>query len=490
MKLGSLYSRIAVIFAAVLICFGVLLGWLSYTAAKYHQHEVMQQLNRELAGHIASYGPLMGSNGLDRKAVDELFHMAMAVNPSIELYLLDDDGLILGRSPPDGRLALERVSLPPIRAFLAGEPLPILGDSPRIAGRQEIFSAAPIVIDSSTVGYLYIVLVGDMYRQMADAARQDYAVRSAAWIGAAALGLALLVGLAAFAWITRPLNALTRSVQAFENGDLAGGTRPSSKRATSGEEIGRLANAFQHMSDRLVVQMTALKQQDDLRRELVANISHDLRTPLTSMQNYLETLLRAGDTLATAERQQYLEVAVRQSQRVAKLSQQLFELARLECEETLPQAEIFSLAELLQDIAQKFALAAADKDVRLTTRGDPEGLFVRGDIGMIERVITNLIDNAIRYTPSGGEIRLEAAPNAEGIEVRVADTGLGIAAEYLPGLFERGSPLRQTSTRTGGGLGLLIANRILALHGTRMAVASEPGRGTTFSFALPAAQPG
>lgn len=279
-------------------------------------------------------------------------------------------------------------------------------------------------------------------------------------------------------------------MKAFEQGDFADRIRLHSWHAEANDEIGRLSNTFEHMADRLAAQMTELKRQDELRRELVANVSHDLRTPLTSMQNYLETLLRTGDALPAAERQQYLEVAVRQIQRVARLARQLFELARLECEETLPQPEIFSLSELLQDIAQKFALAASDKGVRLSHDANPDGVFVRGDIGMIERVIANLIDNAIRHTPAGGEIRLDAVRTEGGIEVRVRDTGVGIAAGDLPDLFKRESPLRQTSRRAGGGLGLQIAKRILTLHGTRMLVASEPGRGSTFRFALPPAQPG
>jgi signal transduction histidine kinase len=490
LKLDSLYSRIAAVFAAVLIGFGVVLGALSYTAAKYHQHEVMQQVSRGLAAHIAGRGPLLRPNGVERKAVDELFRMASAVNPSIELYLLDRDGVIVGHSQPDLPLVQDRVALEPIRAFLNGETLPVLGDSPRNARRREIFSAAPIVVDGRTTGYVYVVLVGDMYRQMAEEARQNYALRTAVWIGTAALGLALLVGLAAFAWITRPLNTLTRAVQAFEQGNFSDRVELPARQAGTSDEIGRLANVFEHMAERLAAQMTELKRQDDLRRELVANVSHDLRTPLTSMQNYLETLLRTGETLPAAERKQYLEVAVRQSQRVARLAQQLFELARLECEETLPKPETFSLSELLQDIAQKFDLAARGKGVRLRHDADPEGFFVRGDIGMIERVIANLIENAIRHTPAGGEIRLDAVRAEGGIEVRVADTGVGIAAGDLPDLFKRDSPLRETSRRAGGGLGLQIAKRILALHGTRMTVASEPGRGTTFRFALPPAQPG
>jgi signal transduction histidine kinase len=180
---------------------------------------------------------------------------------------------------------------------------------------------------------------------------------------------------------------------------------------------------------------------------------------------------------------------VRQSQRVAKLASELFELARLECEEALPQEEVFSISELVQDVVQKFTLAASDKLVALRNECSPDALFVRGDIGMIERVLSNLIDNAIRHTPAGGEVLLSVGRNAAGVEVRVADNGIGIAAEHLPRLFERDSPLRVSSRLAGGGLGLQIAKRILALHGSVIAVASEPGRGTTFRFALAAALP-
>ncbi len=490
MKTGSLYGRIALIFALVLLVFGSALGWLSYRAAKDHQHEVMQQLSHELAQHIADHVALLTSNGFDRNQVAELFRMATVVNPTIELYLLDADGAILSHSPPDGPLARERVSLAPIHDFLGGRSLPILGDSPRSAERQGVFSAAPIMRDGYTAGYLYVVLVGAMYQQRADDASRSYVLRTMAWTGIAALLLALLVGLALFAVITRRLNRLTSSVQAFESASL-GDNRPlAATNADAGtDEIGRLSMAFQHLTGQLSAQRAELQRQHELRRELVANVSHDLRTPLTSMQNYLETLVKMGEELSPADRQQYLEVAVRQSHRVARLSQQLFELARLEGEESLPQPELFSMSELVQDIAQKFALSARDKGVQLHAEADPQGLFVVGDIGLIERVITNLIDNAIRHTLSGGEVRIETEPSAQGVEVRVADTGAGIAAEHLPGLFERDSPLRKNANRGHGGLGLLIAKRILALHGTRIAVTSETGQGTVFSFVLPVGAP-
>ena len=484
--MSSLYSRIAVVFAVVLLAFGMTLAWLSYRAAKEHQHEVMQQLSRELAQHIAEEVTLFDANGLNRQTIGDLFRMARIVNPTIEFYLLDAQGLILAHSPPDTGLALERVSLAPVRSFLAGGALPILGDSPRSAQRQEVFSAAEVRRDGRITGYLYVVLVGDMYQQQAQEASLGHVLRTTAWTGVAALALALCVGLAAFAFITRRLNRLTRSVQAFENNHLS--DRPAFLPASKNgeDEIGRLARAFEHLTGRLASHMQELKRQDQLRRELVANLSHDLRTPLTSMQHHLETLARLGDALSPSDRHQYLDVAVRQSHRVGRLAQQLFELARLECEETLPQPELFCLSELVQDIAQKFTLSAEDRGVRLSAQSDPQGLFVMGDIGLIERVITNLLENAIRHTPQGGEIWLQAAPAAQRVEVRVADTGTGIAAEHIASLFERDSPLRPTPS---AGLGLLIAKRILELHGSAMTVVSKPGRGTVFSFALPAGEP-
>ena len=483
MRTWSLYTRIALIFALVLLCFGVALGWVSYRAAKDHQHEVMQQLSRELAQHIADHGTLLTDTGFDRRGVGELFRMATVVNPTIELYLLDAEGRIVSYSPPEGPLARTYVALGPIKRFLDQEPLPILGDSPRDAGRPGVFSAAAVMRDNEVAGYLYVTLVGTMYQQRADDASFGHVLRTTAWTGVAALALALVVGLAAFAWITRRLDRLTSAVQAFErdSGSEASLTVPTEVHAT--DEIGRLALAFDHLTARLAAQRVELQRQDRLRRDLVANIAHDLRTPLTSMQTYLETL--ATVELSPGERGQYLDVAVRQCHRVTRLSQQLFELARLEGEESLPQSERFSLAELVQDIAQKFALSARDKGVRLEATTDSQGLFVRADIGLIERVITNLLDNAIRHTPDGGDVRLEARPIPQGVEVRIADTGSGIAAEHLPGLFERNSPLRSTHGRKHGGLGLLIATRILALHGSRMTVSSTAGSGTVFSFVLP-----
>ena len=268
--------------------------------------------------------------------------------------------------------------------------------------------------------------------------------------------------------------------------NFTGGLHVCPKITKSSDEIGRLARTFEHMAERIGSQMQQIKSQDELRREMVANVSHDLRTPLTSLQGYLETLLRKSNTLSPAEQQRYLEVAVRQSQRVSHLAHELFELAKLECEEVQPNCEQFFVQELIQDVVQKFELAANNRGIQIKASVAQKIPMVYADIAMIERVLANLIDNALRYTPDGGKITLELEHDSKNVLIRVSDTGSGIAEEHLTNLFERSSPLRQSSGKThgGGGLGLLITKRILQLHGSTIEALSE-GHGAMFTFNLP-----
>jgi signal transduction histidine kinase len=482
----SLYARLAVTFAAILLCFGAVLGRVSYEAARVHQQEVTQSLSRGLAAHIAAHNGLDSAGDLDHAVLEPLFRMLMAVNPSIEVYLLDRGGVILAHAAPTGVAPNHRVSLAPIKAFLGGSRLPVAGDNPRHPGYQTIFSVAPVGPPGAEKGYLYVVLEGEAHARLSESAGFGYALTAGLWFGAAVLGCALLVGLVLFRVMTRRVNALAAQVEAFSMARAQGGPMPLADQDRPGDEIGRLVDAFTKMAQTISRQMTELKRQDELRRQLVANVSHDLRTPLTAMQNYLENTLALADTLTPGLRRMYLERAVRQSHGVARLARQLFELARLECEEVLPEAERFCMSELMQDIAHKMEFAARDKGVLLDIAQPGEPMCVVADIGMIERVVTNLIDNAIRCTPAGGRVGLETLLRDGRVDVVVSDTGCGIAAEYLPGLFERDSPLRAGGARSNAGLGLLIVKRILTLHGTGIEVDSIPGVGTRFRFALAA----
>jgi signal transduction histidine kinase len=279
--------------------------------------------------------------------------------------------------------------------------------------------------------------------------------------------------------VSQPLRELANASERMMNGqfDLA-------LPVTSQDELGRMSKTFNRAAE-LATQMFELKQKDEVRREMVATVSHDLRNPLTVLHGFLETLQLKADHLPEHEQQRYLQVALRQSEKVSRLAQELFELAKLECDETCIQKESFCIAELIQDVVQKFQLSAEQKVVELSMpmlQGLPP---IHADIGLIERLLTNLLDNALRNTPSGGKIRVNAWVDASWMRVSLKDTGIGIPAEYLNNLFDWSSPLSHRARSDAGGFGLVIVAKILSLHGGTIQVESTLGKGSNFCFALP-----
>jgi signal transduction histidine kinase len=212
------------------------------------------------------------------------------------------------------------------------------------------------------------------------------------------------------------------------------------------------------MAQRIESQMDKLKRADTLRRELVANVSHDLRTPLATLQGYIETLLLKDDRLTDTERKNYLEIAIKHCDRLSKLVQELFELAKLDSQETKLQREPFNLSELVQDVTQKFQLKAKQRDINIITNIGKELPFAVADIELIERVLENLIENAMRHTPRGGSISVVLTPGRQDIVVEVSDTGNGISQEELPYIFDRFYQLDKSRKSSPGlaGLGLAI----------------------------------
>jgi signal transduction histidine kinase len=195
--------------------------------------------------------------------------------------------------------------------------------------------------------------------------------------------------------------------------------------------------------------------------------------------------------LAEGERTEYLDVALRHSTHLRRLVEDLFELAKLDAREVRPSIEPVSLGDLAQDVVQKYHLAAERKGVRLELDGGRDLPFVRADVGLIERVLTNLIGNAIEHTPSAGGVSVSTRLQGSTVSVRISDTGAGIPDEDLPRIFDRFFQAK-AGKRDGqhAGLGLAITKRILELHDSRIDVVSKVGAGTAFSFSLPVWQAG
>lgn len=486
MRILSLSQRLTLVFALLLLGSCVLLGWMQVRTSTQYSQAVIQQLSSNLAQHINQSYPLVTKDGLNKDSVRTLFDHLMSVNPSVEVYLLDKNGNIIGDAAPEGHLKRQHVDLAPIEASLAQHKFPIYGDDPRSLETRKVFSVAPMLQDGQLKGYLYVILLGENYSALISNARVNTLLKIVLISISLVALLGLIVGGLAFRWITRPLRDLSRQVHALEMGGMKEMQAMAALPLREGkerDEIDLLRQGVISMARRIAEQWHRLSQQDQLRREFIANISHDLRTPLTSLHGYLESLSVMSATLSDKDKKRYLEIALAQSQKVGTLAQSLFELARLEYGVVKPQKERFSLCELLQDVFQKFELAAQTRQQQLLADIQPGLPLIDADLGMIERVLTNLLDNAIRHAPERGTVSVRLWKERDKVMVQVSDNGPGVPQELKEGLFVRPSIASQSRLRVGG-LGLMIVRQMLQLHGTDITLIEKTETGACFRFAL------
>ncbi len=250
------------------------------------------------------------------------------------------------------------------------------------------------------------------------------------------------------------------------------------------EEVSKATDAFNKMAATIEANIQEIKNNDRLRRDLIANISHDLRSPLASIQGYLETIMIKEEKLSSTERRDYLEIVYKNFQRLNRLVDDLLELSKLDAKQIKPKPEHFSIAELTQDVVLKFKPQAEKQHI--TIHSDfPSGIpIVEGDIGMIERALSNLLDNALIYTPEKGTVTVELQDKEKKVSVKVTDNGKGISDTDLPRVFDRFYRADKSRSTEGTGLGLAITKKIIDAHHGEITVQSHLNKGTTFQFEL------
>ncbi|ALR76154.1 sensor histidine kinase [[Enterobacter] lignolyticus] len=484
----TLSQRLTLVFTAILLlCAAAACGVQLYSSSQYG-NAMVQRLSAGLAQQIVRSEPLLDGGGqVNRQTLKTLFDRLMTLNPSVELYLISPEGQLLADAAPPGHLKRQRIDIAPLQTFLAGSVWPVYGDDPRSLDKQKVFSVAPIRLDGELRGYLYIILQGEELNALADAAWQKALWSALLWSLLLVALFGLLEGMLVWYWVTRPVKQLTADVSGLEQDSISAikqlALQPPEPQP--GNEVAVLRNTFIELARKIACQWDQLADSDRQRREFIANISHDLRTPLTSLLGYLETLSMKAETLSPEDNRQYLAIALRQGHKVRHLSQQLFELARLEHGGIKPQLERFAIGELIQDVAQKFDLTIETRQLHLQVDMPHSLPLINADVSMIERVVTNLLDNAVRHTPQGGTIRLRVWQENTQLQVEVADSGPGVEAAMREQLFQRPSALSQKASREArGGLGLLIVRRMLELHGGGIRL-MDAASGACFRFFVP-----
>lgn len=481
--INRLYLQVSAIFLLVMILFTAIVMYISVQAARNYSVEVNQRLNRELAQNTVSMiAPSIQDGTITEEGISDIMHSMMVINPIVEVYLLNPEGKILQYVAPDKVVKLEEVDLAPIKKFLNDpEHSIIYGDDPRNPGEHKTFSAVEIKQDGQLTGYIYIVLASQEYVSASEAVLGSYilglSVRSVLII----LLITALVGLFAIWFITKKLNPIIQGINEFKRGNHR------ARIPVKGEtELDRIGLVFNDMADTIEQNIQELKGVDNLRRELISNVSHDLRTPVASIQGYAETLLLKKDDIQPKEREKYLEIIYKSCGRLKKLVEDLFELSKLQTNQIKPETEPFSIAELVYDIANKYRIISKKKGISINTMIEKDVPLVEADISMIDRVLQNLIDNAVKYCEEGDTINIEINSKKTGkVEVRVIDSGEGIKQEDLSNVFQR--YYKGGSDRQSSGLGLAIVKKIIELHQSTIQVFSQLGKGTTFIFDLPVA---
>jgi signal transduction histidine kinase len=298
------------------------------------------------------------------------------------------------------------------------------------------------------------------------------------------LGLVLVSAIAAVVIFAPARNRLRALEVAAQN--LGAGQLDARAPVAGSDEVARVAAAFNRMASDLQARTEALRTSDRLRRQMLADISHELRTPLTTMRGYLETLEMPEIALDEDRRRRYLETARRETLRLDRIVNDLLELARFENAVATIEPRVVAVERIFAGIVRRFEHDAAAAGVALRSQVDPAADQLFADPNRLDQALSNLVANALRHTPPGGTIDLEASADATGCRVSVVDSGSGIAAEHLPHVFDRFYKVEASRTAAvgGSGLGLSIAKAIVESHGGTIAVTSRPGR-TTFVITLP-----
>ena len=295
------------------------------------------------------------------------------------------------------------------------------------------------------------------------------------------LGMAIFVAFTYSASTTRSIQTLVGAVRRMSSGRLDARVAVQSR-----DEVGELAVAFNVMAEQLETSFARERELERARKELISAVSHDLRTPLASIRAMVESMndgvVTDPETVKT-----YMRTTLTEVENLSQLVNDLFELSQMDAGVLELHMESASLQDLISDTLESMSLQATAHNLSLNGAVDGELMPLIMDTRRVQRVLYNLVQNSIRYTPPDGTIYIRARDTGVEIQVEVADTGEGIPAQDFPHLFERLYRTDQSRSRVSGGagLGLSIARGIVEAHGGRIWAESEVGKGSTFSFTLP-----
>lgn len=412
--------------------------------------------------------PQQGSEPAEAKRVIMRILNSEAEVLEVKFILLAPDRTVIAESKAGPTFGEEILKLPP--GILSGK-------GPRITEKffeelagNYVFATAPTRVDREAEGHL--IAIKPVHELGSATSTLIWYVVLA---GLIALGISMLLALYLSNAISKPVKAVTRAAGRMAEGDYG-----QEVVVRGGDEIAELARDFNLMAERV-------RTAYELQRDFVGDVSHELRTPLTSIEGFSQAILD-GVIQGEEKQRRSLEIINEESKRLVRVLRDLLLLSEIDAGELYPEKKDVDLVDLLRKLSSMYEVRAGQEGIELRV-DTPEGVLnADTDPDRLERILTNLLDNAIKYT-GGGTVVLSATGGEGLVRISVADTGQGIEPELLPRLFERFYRVEKSrATRHGGaGLGLSICKELVETMGGTIEVHSLPGQGTTFTVTLPRA---
>ncbi|MFA4874036.1 MAG: ATP-binding protein [bacterium] len=419
-----------------------------------------------------------GTNALERpKSADEICKQSSR-NTSKRITVILPNGEVIGDSEEEPASMENHSDRPEVRAALEGA-VGVATRHSHTLGRDMIYVAIPVIKDGRIEG---VVRTAMPTKAMAGMLRSLYTGIALEDLFLAAIVAWMLLFISRR--IVRPIEEIRAGARKFLEGDLS-----YRLRVKGSDEVKALASTMNQMAAELQERIDRLKQLENTRREFVANVSHELKTPVTSIRGFAETL-RDGALDDPARAKRFLNIIASHAERISAIIEDLLYLSRIEQVQELEQVKLErgSILEVLESAISLCEGKATEKKIDLELSCD-EGLFAMINAALFEQAVINLVDNAIKYSALRSSVRIEAALEGKELRIVVRDKGCGIPQEHLSRIFERFYRVDKGRSREHGGtgLGLAIVKHIVALHSGRVSVESAMGSGSAFTIRFPSA---
>ncbi len=396
-------------------------------------------------------------------------------SPAAALWLSEE-----GTQDSEGELVLE-----PIRRFVSLDSPPssaiYLTFSAMGAPTKTIFSATEV--EWMGDAYYFVVLLRSPKELYASRAQSDWALVFAAAGGLLrTLALSIVLGGVLIFLLTRRVRKVSAAMRSFAQ-DMS----HCEIEVRGNDEISDMAGVFNRMARMIEDNIDLLERTDASRRRLFAHLSHDLRSPLTSLQSSLEVMQRHGASLSAEEQEQLIEQSLESGRELQTLIVDIFELATLDAEDFSPKLETIDSAQVLRDLLARHSATARERGIETTIEAEVEQAFILFDPKLFNRLCDNLLQNGIRYTEAGGRLNVGVAFEGGDTVIRISDTGIGISEEEQRKVFDSfyRADVARKMIPEGSGLGLAICKRIADLHACHLSLQSSPGEGSTFEIRVP-----